>query len=154
MKNKSKKEKRYHKISQDLSFPKYKKIKNYLLNTYNVLWVSQQRITSIKVCIKCESRLVLSDFLLPHGLTCQASLSMEFSRPEYGVSSLALLQGIFLTQGLNPRFLHCNQILYWLSYQGSPRRLEWTGVSCIVGRFFTSWATREYLYKVEVSLCN
>ena len=31
-----------------------------------------------------------------------------------------LLQGIFLTQGLNPGLLHCRQILYHLSYQGSP----------------------------------
>ena len=31
-----------------------------------------------------------------------------------------LLQGIFLTQGLNPGLLHCRQILYHLSHQGSP----------------------------------
>ena len=30
-----------------------------------------------------------------------------------------LLQGIFLTQGLNPGLLHCKQILYCLSQQGS-----------------------------------
>ena len=33
--------------------------------------------------------------------------------------SLSLLQGIFLTQQLNQGFLHCRQILYQLSYQGS-----------------------------------
>ena len=33
-----------------------------------------------------------------------------------GAGSLSLLQWIFLTQGL----LHCKQILYQLSYQGSP----------------------------------
>ena len=32
----------------------------------------------------------------------------------------SLLQGIFPTEGLNPGFLHCRQILYHLSYQGSP----------------------------------
>ena len=37
-----------------------------------------------------------------------------------GVGSLSLLQGIFPTQGSNPGFLHCRQILYQLSYQGSP----------------------------------
>ena len=37
-----------------------------------------------------------------------------------GVVSLSLLQGIFLTQGLNPGLLHCRQILYHLSHQGSP----------------------------------
>ena len=31
-----------------------------------------------------------------------------------------LLQGIFPAQGLNPGLLHCRQILYWLSHQGSP----------------------------------
>ena len=32
----------------------------------------------------------------------------------------ALLQGIFLTQGLNHSLLHCRQILYHLSHQGKP----------------------------------
>ena len=75
-----------------------------------------------------------------------------------GLGCHALLQGIFPTQGLNPDLLQCRQILYWLSHQGSSRILEWvaypfskgsspprnwTRVSCIAGRFFTSWATRE-----------
>ena len=34
------------------------------------------------------------------------------------VSCLALLQGIFPIQGLNPGLLHCRQILYRLSHQG------------------------------------
>ena len=37
-----------------------------------------------------------------------------------GVGSLPLLQGNFLTQELNGSLLHCRQILYQLSYQGSP----------------------------------
>ena len=37
-----------------------------------------------------------------------------------GVGSLSLLQQIFLTQELNWGLLHCRQILYQLSYQGSP----------------------------------
>ena len=37
-----------------------------------------------------------------------------------GVSSHVLLQGIFVTQGLNPGLLHCRLILYHLSYRGSP----------------------------------
>ena len=75
-----------------------------------------------------------------------------------GLDSLSLLQGIFPTQGSNWGLLHCRRILYHLSYQESPRILEWvaypfsrgssqprnqTGVSCIAGRFFTSRATRE-----------
>ena len=37
-----------------------------------------------------------------------------------GVGSYSLLQGIFLTRESNPHLLHCRQILYCLSYQGSP----------------------------------
>ena len=36
-----------------------------------------------------------------------------------GVGSLSLLQGIFPTLGLNPGLLHCRQVLYQLSHQGS-----------------------------------
>ena len=38
-----------------------------------------------------------------------------------GVSSLSFLQWIFSTQESNRGLLHCRQILYQLSYQGSPR---------------------------------
>ena len=37
-----------------------------------------------------------------------------------GVDRHPLLQGIFPTQGSNPGLLHCKQILYHLSHQGSP----------------------------------
>ena len=75
-----------------------------------------------------------------------------------GVSSLPLLQGNFPTQRSNWGLLHCRQILYQLSHQGSPRILEWvaypfsrgssrprnqTLVSYTAGGFFTSWASRE-----------
>ena len=33
---------------------------------------------------------------------------------------MASSRGIFPTQGLNPGLLHCRQILYYLSHQGSP----------------------------------
>ena len=77
-----------------------------------------------------------------------------------GVGCHALLQGIFPTQGSNPGLPHCRWSLSCLSYQGSPRILEWvaypfskgssqprnqTWISCIAGRFFTVWATRETL---------
>ena len=39
---------------------------------------------------------------------------------ETGLGSHSLLQGIFLTQGLNPGLLHCRQILHCLSQEGSP----------------------------------
>ena len=37
-----------------------------------------------------------------------------------GVGILSLLQGLFPTQELNWGLLHCRQIFYQLSYQGSP----------------------------------
>ena len=37
-----------------------------------------------------------------------------------GVGSHSVLQGIFPIQGSNPGLLHCRQILYHLSHQGSP----------------------------------
>ena len=75
-----------------------------------------------------------------------------------GVHCHSLLQGIFPTQGSNPGIPCCRQIFYQLSHQGSSWILEWvafpfswgssrprywTGVSCMPGKFFTSWATRE-----------
>ena len=38
-----------------------------------------------------------------------------------GVGNLSLLQRIFLTQELNQGLLHYRQVLYQLSYQGSPK---------------------------------
>ena len=42
-----------------------------------------------------------------------------------GVGCHPLLQGIFPTQGSKRGLPHYRQILYHLSYQGSPRILEW-----------------------------
>ena len=41
-----------------------------------------------------------------------------------GESSLTLLQAIFPTQELSQGLLHCRQILYQLSYQGSPNNTQ------------------------------
>ena len=41
-----------------------------------------------------------------------------------GVGCHALLQGIFPTLGLNPGLLHCRQICYRLSHQGSPAHIH------------------------------
>ena len=75
-----------------------------------------------------------------------------------GAGSLSLLQGIFPTQASNSGLPHCRWILHQLNHEGSPGILHWvaypfsrgsskprnwTGISCIAGGFFTSWATRE-----------
>ena len=44
----------------------------------------------------------------------------KYSYPSTGVGSLSFLQRIFPTQELNRGLLHCRQILYQLSYEGSP----------------------------------
>ena len=61
--------------------------------------------------------LVTQLCLTPWTVACQAPLSMGFSRQESKVGCHFLLQGIFLTQGLNPGLLHYRQILYRLSHQ-------------------------------------
>ena len=61
----------------------------------------------------------MSDSATSWTVAHQAPLSMEFSRQEYWVGSHSLLQGIFLTQRSNPGLLHCRQIPYRLSHQGS-----------------------------------
>ena len=43
----------------------------------------------------------------------------------------SLLQGIFPTQGSNPDLLHCRQILYHLSHQGSPKYVGFTQLNIL-----------------------
>ena len=58
----------------------------------------------------------------PRSPTFQAD-SLPLGKPKNtGVGSLSLLQRIFLTQESNQGLLHCRQILYQLSNQGSPSR--------------------------------
>ena len=51
----------------------------------------------------------------------QTPQSMNSPGKNTGVGGHFLLQGIFLTQGLNPDLPHCRQTLYQLSHQGSPK---------------------------------
>ena len=111
----------------------------------------------MKLKSESESCSVVSDSLWPHRLYSP----WDSLGQNTGVGSLFLLQEIFPTQGLNLGFLHCRQILYQLSHQGSPRTLEWvaysfsrgssqprsrTGVAYIAGGFFTNWAIRKPMY--------
>ena len=65
---------------------------------------------------------VVSSSLPPHGLQ-PARLFCPRDSPgkNTGVGCHALLQGIFPAQGSNSGSLHCRQIHYHLSHQGSPR---------------------------------
>ena len=95
-------------------------------------------------------------------LSCVRLMDYTRNSPDQntGVGSLSLLHGIFPIQGSNTDPLP-------LSHKGSPRILEWvsypfsrvsfrfrnrTRVSCIAGRFFTSWATREAPAGLKTSL--
>ena len=64
----------------------------------------------------------MSDSLQSHGLWPTRLLLCPRDSPgkNTGVGCHSLLQGIFLTQGSKPGFLHCRQILYCLSHLGSP----------------------------------
>ena len=68
----------------------------------------------------CVSHSVVSDFVTPW--TVPARLLCPWNSPgkNTGVGSHSLLQGVFLTQGSNLGLLHCRQILYHLSHQGTP----------------------------------
>ena len=80
---------------------------------------------------------VISDSLWLHGLQ-PARLLCPWNSPgkNTGVGSCSLLQVIFPTQGSNPGFPRCREILYHLSHQGSPRILEWIAYPFSRG---TSW---------------
>ena len=60
---------------------------------------------------------VVSDSVTPWTVAHQSPLSMGSSRQ--GVGFHSVLQGIFPTQGSDQDLLHCRQILYQLSHQGS-----------------------------------
>ena len=71
--------------------------------------------------LKSVSCSVVSDSLESDPIDCshQVPLSMGFPSKKTGVGCHFLLQGIFLTQGLNLDLLHCRQILYHLNHQGA-----------------------------------
>ena len=68
------------------------------------------------MCV-CDSCSVMSDSLQPHGLQPAWFLCpWDFPGRNTGVGCHSLLQGIFLTQGLNPGLLHCRWTFYHLSH--------------------------------------
>ena len=61
-----------------------------------------------------------------------------------GMGSLSLLQGIFLTQEVNPGLVYCTCLLYQLNYQGSPCPKK-TGLK--PGPYEANWAVWSTCYK-------
>ena len=145
------------KVIQTVVFTHNDKFNNYYQSNRKVCQYNSGLLKHVCV-LSCS---VVSDSLRPHGLWLTRFFhAWGFSRQEYWRGFYVLLQGIFPTQGSKPGVPHCRQILYHPSHQGSPwililewvaypfpRRSSWsrnhTWVSCIVGGFFTSWATRE-----------
>ena len=82
---------------------------------------------------------VVSDSLRPRGLQPIRLLCPRNSPGKNtAVGSYSLLQGIFLTQGLNPHLLHCRQILYSLSHQIGNKPEELTQIYKRALEFFLS----------------
>ena len=86
-------------------------------------YVAQGPLSVLCVCVLVS---VMSDSLQPPGPS-PARLLCPWDSPgkNTGVGCHSLLQGICLTQGSNPDVLHCRQILYHLSHEGSPLNALW-----------------------------
>ena len=105
-----KEEKRTRQKGQTLStFLRLSQYNNAQYNMLKDMFLLNKKWSEVKVTQSCPT-------LQPHWLySPQNSLGQNT-----GVGSHSLLQGIFPTQGSNPGLPHCRQILYQLSYQGSP----------------------------------
>ena len=97
----------------------------------------------------------------PWTVARQAPLSMDSPGKNIGVGCHFLLQRIFLTQGLNSDLLHCRQILYWLSYDGSPSTYCLNLSVCFSKTIMSQWKTslinvniHWYFFKGEINLNN
>ena len=83
-------------------------------------WKSNSEV-KVKVTQSCPTLCDPMDYSLP-GSSVHGILQ---AKQNTGVGSRSLLQRIFPTQGLNPGLLHCRQILFLLSHQGTPEE-QWT----------------------------
>ena len=93
----------------------FQKKKNYLLH-----W-GVKSCTMRWLCV--HSRSVMSSSFQPHGLQPnRLSCPWNFPGKNTGVGCYFLLQGIFPTQGSNPRFLHSQADSLPLKPPGKPQR--------------------------------
>ena len=74
--------------------------------------------TKYRLCVSHSVMFWL--FATPWTVPARLLCPWNSSGKNTGVDSHSLLQGIFLTQGSNPGFLHCREILYYRSHQRSP----------------------------------
>ena len=78
------------------------------------------RLRETCVCVKLLScvQLFVTPQMQPTSILCLWNSPGK----NIGMGCHFLLQGIFLTQGLNPGFVHCRQITYHLSHRDVPRK--------------------------------
>ena len=86
-------------------------------HTFSDLSRSSSLFLELKVKVKLLSHVRL--FATPWTVAYRLLLPWDFPGKSTGVDCHFLLQGIFSTQGSNPGLLHCRQMLYHLSHQGS-----------------------------------
>ena len=82
-------------------------------------------IVCMLVAYLCPTLCDPMDCSLPGSFSLHGILQV-FSK-NIGVSCHFLLQRIFQTWGLKPGLLHCRQILYHMSHQGSLENKKWDG---------------------------
>ena len=86
-----------------------------------VNWEIRIDIYTLRCCCCCLVTSALSGSVQPCGLQPARLLCpWKSAGKNTGVGCHALLQGIFLTQGLNPSLLHCRQILYHWATREAP----------------------------------
>ena len=92
------------------------------------IWVASVSWLPWCVVLVAQSCLTLCD---PTDCSSPGSSVHEISPGKNtGVGCHSLLQRIFLTQGSNPGFLHCRQILYHLNYREDPTPKKGSAKEC------------------------
>ena len=92
-------------------------------------------------------------FVTPWTVDCQVPLFMEFFRQEYW-SGLPTSPGVLPDLGIDLGLLHCRQILYHLSHQGSPTsEHQFSSVQLLshVRLYVTPWTAA---YQASLSITN
>ena len=116
---------------------------------YAVHGILQARIL-VKVKVKVTQSVWL--FAIPWTVAHQDPLSIEFSRQEYWSGLQFPSPGDLPDPGIKPGSPALqadslpSELLEWVAIpfsRGSSQPRDWTQVSRIAGKFFTSWATRE-----------
>ena len=103
-----------------------------------IYWICLHIFTYTVLCLVAQSCLTFC-----HLMDCSppgSSVHGDSPGKNTGVGCHVLLQGTFPTQGLNPGFLHCRQILYHLGNEGSPENciMSWFNWGRIISEYSTA----------------